>query len=528
MQEMLTKTWQKVLGFLNELDKSQKTRLFITAGILVAAIVAGIIVLTRVTYVPLVATDDQKELTEMVNILEGEKIKCRVSGDDILVDKRKLSQAQALLVNRGYPKSADSIFADAFTKIKLSSTESDKRRLFIEAQGRTIAAKLKMFDYIEDASVELAIPEPPVLLFSDEELSKPTAAVMVRPKTTLTKDQVKAIVNWVAKSVENLDPNDVTVVDHNLNELTSRETDSLVEQASSQYDMKKIWREDLERSVLKIFSGQFDSFDKVTVVANPVLDFDTLKSSSKQLSNPTSEGPAELRSESRTIDLVNTGEGAAPGMATNPGTGTIPSYPMQAGGGNSTYNERYDVRDYAYNEVLTETVKATGNMVPEKSSMAINLLYGGRVQDENKINSEVEKVKEAASMATGIPVSNIAVNVFKMAEPLPVIKPTYEVIKELFDVYGPFVLIILLAAGLILAVLPWKKHREELAAEVAVETGAGAPYLATVIEAEESFPEIDLEEKSEVRKQIEKLVKQRPEAVAQLLRNWLFEDWEKG
>ena len=41
----------------------------------------------------------------------------------------------------------------------------------------------------------------------------------------------------------------------------------------------------------------------------------------------------------------------------------------------------------------------------------------------------------------------------------------------------------------------------------------------------EVLEDIELEEKSETRKLIEKFVDENPEAVASLLRNWLTEDW---
>ena len=41
----------------------------------------------------------------------------------------------------------------------------------------------------------------------------------------------------------------------------------------------------------------------------------------------------------------------------------------------------------------------------------------------------------------------------------------------------------------------------------------------------EELEDINLEEKSETRKLIEKFVDENPEAVASLLRNWLNEDW---
>ena len=41
----------------------------------------------------------------------------------------------------------------------------------------------------------------------------------------------------------------------------------------------------------------------------------------------------------------------------------------------------------------------------------------------------------------------------------------------------------------------------------------------------EVLEDIELDEKSETRKLIEKFVDENPEAVANLLRNWLSEDW---
>ena len=42
----------------------------------------------------------------------------------------------------------------------------------------------------------------------------------------------------------------------------------------------------------------------------------------------------------------------------------------------------------------------------------------------------------------------------------------------------------------------------------------------------ETVDEIEYDEKSEVRKAIEKFVDENPESVALLLRNWLNRDWE--
>ena len=61
---------------------------------------------------------------------------------------------------------------------------------------------------------------------------------------------------------------------------------------------------------------------------------------------------------------------------------------------------------------------------------------------------------------------------------------------------------------------------EEKEPELSVEE-----MLASTKENQPSADDIDLQEKSETRKAIEKFVDENPEAVALLLRNWLNDDW---
>ena len=53
---------------------------------------------------------------------------------------------------------------------------------------------------------------------------------------------------------------------------------------------------------------------------------------------------------------------------------------------------------------------------------------------------------------------------------------------------------------------------------------AGAGAAGAISEHE--LPDISTEEQSEIKRQIDKFVAQKPDAVAQLLRNWLSEDWD--
>lgn len=528
MPEVLSRFQQKTSEIWTNLDKSQKNRIYIISSILVVAITIFIVMSTRTSYVTLINSNDSKEIKEIIRLLEDERIKFKLSQDQktILVDSKSMNKAKVAIAKSDTLRFGGSIFADAFSKIKINTTESDKRKLWEDTEERIIAERLKMLDNIEDASVDLALPKDSLFLLEGETPKRPTASVMIKPKEKLTSKQVQAVVMMVARSVENLDPKDISVVDNNLNELNPLTGDEPIDIANSQYDLRMKRQKELENNVYKMFTGQFESFDSIAVVANPVLDFDKLKSKSKEISNPAGQDEGALiSSDITTENLVNGGANGVPGTDTNPGNTDSPAYQV-GNGDNSQYNKKHEIKNFEYNEVLKEEEKATGQLMPDKSTMAINLKYGERVVDEELINEEINKVKQIASSATGIPVANIVVHKFKKAAPpAPAQKQLADTIRQMVNDYGLFAVMLLLIIGLMLAAIPKKKRTQEL--EPALEQAAATGPRFVVPEMQEDpLPEIGFEERSEVKKQIDKFVKQKPEAVAQLLRNWLSDDWD--
>lgn len=98
--------------------------------------------------------------------------------------------------------------------------------------------------------------------------------------------------------------------------------------------------------------------------------------------------------------------------------------------------------------------------------------------------------------------------------------------KKGFDISATdilsIVMIVLILALLVFVILrsmgPRKKPEEE-EPELSVED------MLQSTPPESTVEDIDLEAKSETRKMVEKFVDENPEAAANLLRNWLNEDW---
>ena len=140
-------------------------------------------------------------------------------------------------------------------------------------------------------------------------------------------------------------------------------------------------------------------------------------------------------------------------------------------------------------------------------------------QSENKDPIQIDVSDEVVDLiekGTGISAANISVMayqqpIFTEAEVVPVATSNILMI----------VLAVLIVALLIFVVFKGTAPMDvmELEPELSVEQ-----LLATTKE-NQSLEDIEFGEVSETRRMIEKFVDENPEAVAQLLRNWINEDW---
>jgi flagellar M-ring protein FliF len=195
--------------------------------------------------------------------------------------------------------------------------------------------------------------------------------------------------------------------------------------------------------------------------------------------------------------------------------------------------------DYSPNERVTNTEYEVGAIIPDQSSISIVLRKVNTIKEEDLdlqgllANTTFEayalanagNVKVAVdpetitmvSLATGIAEANINITAYEQ----PVFVPKVTVTRSWTD-YLTIIMAVLIIGLLIFVVFKGVGPVEvtELEPELSVEQ-----LLATTKE-NQSIEDIEFNEVSEVRRMIEKFVDEKPEAVAQLLRNWLNEDWE--
>jgi flagellar M-ring protein FliF len=131
----------------------------------------------------------------------------------------------------------------------------------------------------------------------------------------------------------------------------------------------------------------------------------------------------------------------------------------------------------------------------------------------------------AVANGTGISVENVTIALMEVPVFYDYIKPPVA-IQQIIMFAVLALLILMLAYGLIRRTKP-EEAEEEIEPELSVEDLLVSTQLEEAKEEAEKLEEIDYFKDSAVKQLIENFVDEKPEAVAQLLRNWLNtnEDW---
>ncbi|NLX63706.1 MAG: flagellar M-ring protein FliF [Clostridiaceae bacterium] len=523
MPEGIKKLFDKLKGFWGNLEKSQKIRIYVMAGVLLFAIAVTLALTLKVEYVPLFDTTEDINLQPVVSYLTENKIKFKKGDNQIYVDSKRKKDIEFDLTTQGIV-SPEVTFADTWSKLSLTATESDKEKLWKNYLTNDLVYKLKKFENVENATVQYSKPEKTYWVKPGSEEQQGSAYVMLKTKEPLTPNQVDAAAKVVAASL-GIPADRITIVDHKLNPLSRDYTRTDILKASSQDELRRQRQLELENKVYEFFKigvAQNEYFDTISVSANAVLDFDTLTSTSTRYAPPVAEENAILNEETLEETLINGSAGDIPGTDTNP-QGTI-TYQID-GEGNSQYNKSHVVREYLYNQTNEQKEKAVGNLIYEQSTMSISLWYGKNVKTADGLTPEyLEQVRQSAYAATGVPVENITVSVQKLAAETPAEVTLMDTVAELFDQFGFYVLMLILLIVMAVTAMPRKKTEPVEVQAVALEAAAAGEGAAP--QPVEMIQDINLQEESELKKQIDKFVQDNPDSVAQLLRNWLAEDWE--
>lgn len=531
MADRVKELLNKIMEWWNKFSAKQKTFIIASIAGVVIAIAVLATVLMQPQYVLLLNCETTKEASEVTALLEEQGLDFTVSDDgyQIKINKKQQSDANLLLGANDIQAAAYTI--DNVTDGGFSTTESDKQKRYeLYLETRLADDLIAMFTNIKSAVVDIYIPDNTGTLIDTEEES--SAWILLELDGEFTSDNAAFLAKAVAKSMGNKTEENIVILDTDGNMLFSGDDSyTAAGTASSQLGVKTQWETKVKSEIKQVLLGT-NEFDKVEVASNLDLSFSTSEETDHEyyVADGNTQG---YKSSDRTYTSESTnGVGGVPGTDSN---GDV-EY-MYEDNNESTSTVEETENHYLPSERITKTTNLPGSINYDASSIAITAikynvireedveaqgLLDGITWEEYKIaNAEGERIEvddqmyEVVAKATGFPKENIAFaarteNVFFDREGLSV--STSDVVQIIL-----IVVILALLAFVVLRSMRSEKG-EEQPEELSVES-----LLQSQPETE--LEDIGLEHISETRRVIEKFVEENPEAAANLLRNWLNQDW---
>ncbi len=542
MQEKLRGYLDNVKDKWNSLEKGQKIKIGITAFVLILTLAVTIFITTRPRMMVLYSGKDITTISNVKNALDDAGIYNRLirNGTGIEVEDKNVPLAQVTIEKKNVLNTGKFTYQDALDYSTMGTTETIKRSNFKRVKESDLGTNLQYFDGVSNATVMLEVPDDTGFLIESRQQAR--ASVMLTTTAGFDRGQAAAIARYVSRSVKGLEPENIVIIDQRANELFSGTQDTATS-LNSEYDLEKLRKSELEN---KIKSNLAPMYNDIKVIANLVFNWDKSTQNSQIYSSsvPDSDAGMIFRNSQEKQTATGATTVAEPGIGSN--TQTQPTYQNQQQQQGSSASTSSSTTDYALNKVETSTEASVGNIVPAQSSVAVWLYrykkydedvmtkgnkLGGltwadfKEQNENERSITVpQDILDSLKTATGL--ANISVVGYE----LPVfvdkqIKPLN--IEQIIMFVILALLIILLAYGLIKMTKPVEVT--ELEPELSVEDLLVSTQLEEQKEAAEEqqkLQEIDFNKDSEAKKLIDKFVSEKPEAVAQLLRNWLNNEWE--
>jgi flagellar M-ring protein FliF len=313
------------------------------------------------TLVPLftnVTTEDAAGITEALTT-EGVAYELADGGTSILVPQADVYDLRVSLSAEGLP-AGDTVGYALLDEQGITTSEFDQRVGYQRALEGELKKTIESIEGVEAATVHVVIPEED--LFSDDN-KRPTASVLVKtaPDTTLNGQQVQAVTNLVASSVEGLVPTEVTLADDKGNVLSAPGEDGnamLAGDTRSQQTraFEKEMAADVEQMLTQVVGP-----GGASVQVRAELDFDQQKTIRE---NYGKRGVATMRSNTneRYTGAAAAGAGGVLGPDGMPTTVTDPG---------TDYRKGDKSAEFVVDKQVSEITKAPGAV--ERLSVAVLL-----------------------------------------------------------------------------------------------------------------------------------------------------------
>ncbi len=533
MPERLKAILDKIAAWWKKFNTKQRSVLISIAAVVIVALVILGVVISRPTQVELVEAESASEASTIKGVLEDNNISYEVDSKLVFfVNKSDEVNAIMALGDNGIPAQAYSI--DNVTDGSFSTTETDKQKKYQVYLEDKLKDHLEKQSYVNEASVDITMPDKDGTILKSKE--EATAAVTLGLKDSITDDQAYAIARLVATALGNDTTKGITIIDKKANVLYSGgDSDTSAGLATSQLSYKQKLEEQVKNEVKKTLESS-NIFSNIEVGMNLDIDFSKTETAQKNYTLPDGQTDTGLLdSESNYQSDATNGQAAVPGTDSNSDDTT---YTTQDGTPSESSITDTD-KKYLNDEKITTSKNDGGSIKYDSSSITVvatrykvydesTLEKSGKLKDTSweeykakhadpvKVTDVDQDLVTSVQNATGI--SQISFLVYEQPE----FVDKASGMRSWSDILQIAITVLIFALlGFVVFKSTRSSEEEPKEEELSVDS-----LLEQTAENNEPLEDIGYNEKTETRLLIEKFVDENPEAAAQLLRNWLNEDWE--
>lgn len=537
MADKLKEIPGKALEWWNKFTSRQKTIIIGIVAVVIFTFAIIVYAFSRPQYARLGTYESSKTAAEIVKILDDAGITHKESTDAMTIDvlSNQLAQANMAIASDGYVP--DSLKYTDIVETGMSITSADREAMQTTYYERQLADLFADTMPVKDVKVKISRAS------NSGRLSDSGTEAYATIKVTVTDDFNAANATAMAKAAATALGNDstanITIIDQNSDLLFAGGDDySSMGIANSMQELQTQAEAMVTNQVKKVLIGT-KQFNEVEVSSHLSVDFSDYRQ--KVTEYYANEGrETGMPSHEDTFSYESDGvQGGLPGTDSN--TENTTGYDYLGTGGGSSSQEEHSI-DYQNNMSETETLTPAGSIDYDNSSISVALIKYREYFEENverqgllegitweefkeanreDIKQEVDQdVVQMVAYASGIDVSRVVVVSYE--SPLFHDKEGFFETVDTTDILS-IVMIILILGLLAFVILRSMGSKKKKAVEEEPELSVEDMLQSTPPEPE--VDNIDVETKSDTRKMVEKFVDENPEAAANLLRNWLNEDW---
>ncbi len=374
---------KEALGRLREMWKGltrlQKGTLVGTVLLLLAAFGGIFTFAGRQEYAPLFSGLAMEDQAAIVEVLKDRKVDYRLDpgASAIMVPADDVYDLRIAMAGSGLPKGSTVGF-ELFDETKMGMTDFQQQVAYMRALEGELARTIGQIDGVDYARVSVVMPRRKLFL-REEQPGSASVMVKLRPGRDMGMEQIRAVMNLTAHSVEGLAPENVSVVDTSGRLLSERVEDEFLLYpggsgggvSSVQRELEKMSERDLQRKAQRMLEAVFGPGNAVVRV-RVELDF-ARRNRTREEYVPQPNGKGIVRSRQLTEETYS-GTGSPPG-GSGVGTATnIPGYASRntADQGGSDYLKTDEVTNYEVSTLRQEETEAPGTVKRITASVMIN------------------------------------------------------------------------------------------------------------------------------------------------------------